>query len=105
MAFFMEFMTNTIKRSMEDPVARREARDLHLATVKADAETLCVPQTTGALLTCLHARAAVAAAAACRPKLLPRRCAASVARALRAARERALPRGARATLAQRVRTR
>jgi hypothetical protein len=43
MAFMMEFLTNTIKRSMEDPVARREARDVHLTTVKADADNLCVP--------------------------------------------------------------
>ncbi len=43
MAFLMEFAENLIRRSMEDPVARRAARDAHLAGVTAKAEELCAP--------------------------------------------------------------
>ncbi len=43
MAFVGEFLSSLIKRSMEDPVARRQARDEHLAKVSAKAEQLCVP--------------------------------------------------------------
>lgn len=44
MAFAMEFVSNFIKRAiMEDPVARREKRNAHLADVSARAAALCVP--------------------------------------------------------------
>jgi hypothetical protein len=43
MAFMGEFLTSLVKRSMEDPVARREARDKHLATVAAKSAELCAP--------------------------------------------------------------
>jgi hypothetical protein len=44
MSFLTEFVSNFIKRSlMEDPVARREARNKHIAEVSAKAAELCVP--------------------------------------------------------------
>ena len=44
MSFLTEFVSNFIKRTlMEDPLARREARNKHLAEVFAKANELCVP--------------------------------------------------------------
>ena len=44
MSFLKEFVSDFIKRTlMEDPLARREARNKHVAEVYAKAAALCVP--------------------------------------------------------------
>jgi hypothetical protein len=59
MSFLTEFVSNFIKRSlMEDPVARREARNKHIAEVSAKAAELCVPSRAGRRIAWgLHGRA------------------------------------------------
>jgi hypothetical protein len=48
MSFLSQFVSNFIKRTlMEDPVARREARNKHIAEVSAKAAELCVPSRAG----------------------------------------------------------
>jgi len=43
MSFIMEFVSNLIERNMEDPVARRRARDEHLRSMSEKAAHLCAP--------------------------------------------------------------
>ena len=42
MSFLLEFVGHLIKQSMEDPVARREARNAHLRDTNERAQALCV---------------------------------------------------------------
>jgi len=43
MSFFMEFWADVIRKGMQDPVKRREARDASLRTIAQKADQLCAP--------------------------------------------------------------
>jgi hypothetical protein len=62
MSFLLEFVGHLIKQSMEDPVARREARNAHLRDTSERAQALCVP--TGSLPKHTQPPSALSAAAA-----------------------------------------